>query len=964
MNRRPRIARLLYTFSIPIIAVWLLVAGGLNLVVPQLETVVKGHAKSFLPDEASSVQAIVKMGNSFGGAGTNNFVYVLLEGDTPLGSDAHRYYTALLDRLTKDKTHVNSAMDLWSNPDFSPASESADGKAAYVLLNLAGNMGTALAMESTQAARDIIADYPPPHGITVHLTGPSAVVNDELLAINDSMLLLIVMCAGLVGVVLLCVYRSPITVAMPLLTVGMGLAVARPVVAYLGEHQVIGVSIFASALLAVIVLGAGTNYGIFLLGRYQEARRAGQDPETAYYTALHGVQHIIIASGLTVAGATACMSFTRLAIFSTSGLPCTIAVSVTLAAALTLGPALLALGSRLGFLEPRAQSSQRRWRRIATAVVRWPGPVLVASLAVLVVAILVLPTFRPSFNERIAQPSDSLSNQGIAAADRHLPPNIMAPSMFLIESDHDLRNPADLIALAKVTNAVLKVPGVSGVQGITRPLNAPLEQGSLTAQAGYIGNRFTQLKSMLTPRLDDLTTLAARIDQLNLTIKGLETALNTGQQGFGQVNNSAAALQADVAGVVDKLNSLRDTAGPARQFVNSIPNCQDISACKAALTGFSLFDDADRVDGSVDGLVDGLRNASRALPQLATQVDSLKGFLAQVKQLLAPLQGTLDVLLPQVNDMTQFLAEVGKGFSAGSPDDFFFLPSQAFDSPLFKSALPFFFSADGKVTRMIVTPQMEGFSREAMDLSAQIIPTALTAMKGTSLAGSTVSIGGPGGTLLNIEAFVREDFITSLVAAFAFVFCVVLILLRSLVAAIAVIGTVALSYLSALGLTVLVWQHIVGNPLHWSVAPVSFIFLVAVGADYNMLLVSRFKEELGAGINTGIIRSMVNTGGVVTTAGLVFGVTMFAMLVSYAHNIAQIGTTVGIGLFLDTLIVRSFVVPAIAALTGHWFWWPINIYRLPRTPKAEPVRPPVIYGPLSVRRHERQPATTALRQEP
>lgn len=930
---RPLAARLLYMFSLPIIAVWLLLAGGLNLFVPQLETVVNGHAESFLPDEASSVQAIVKMGNSFGGAGTNNFVYVLLEGDAPLGDNAHRYYTTLLDRLIQDKQHVNSAMDLWSNPNFSPASESSDGKVSYVLLNLAGNMGTALAMESTQAARDIIADTTPPPGVTVHLTGPSAVVNDELVAINDSMLLLIIVCAGLVGVVLLCVYRSPITVAMPLLTVGMGLAVARPVVAYLGEHQVIGVSIFASALLAVIVLGAGTNYGIFLLGRYQEARRAGEDPETAYYTALHGVLHIIVASGLTVAGATACMSITRLAIFSTSGLPCTIAVSVTLAAALTLGPALLALGSRLGFLEPRAQSSQRRWRRIATAVVRWPGPVLAASLTVLVIAILVLPTFRPSFNERIAQPSDSPANLGIAAADRHLPPNIMAPSMFLVEADHDLRNPADLIALAKLTNAVLQVPGVSAVQGITRPLTTPLEEGTLANQAGYIGNRFTQLKSMLTPRLDDLTGLAGRIDQLNLTIKGVQRALDTGEQGFDQVNGSAVALQSAVGGVVEKLNSLRDTAGPARQFVSSIPNCQDVRACQAAVTGFSLFDDVGQLDSTVDGLVRGVRSASQALPQLGDQIAGLQSFIAQVNSVLAPLQGTLSILLPQISEITQFLDEVSKGFTTGDPNGFFFMPSQAFDSPLFKSALPYFFSPDGKVTRMVVTPQMEGFSREAMDLSAKIIPVSLQAMKGTSLAGSTVSIGGPGGTLLNIEAFAREDFITSVVAAFAFVFCVVLILLRSLVAAVAVISTVALSYLSALGLTVLIWQHIIGNPLHWSVAPVSFIFLVAVGADYNMLLVSRFKEELSAGINTGIIRSMVNTGGVVTTAGLVFGVTMFAMLVSYAHNIAQIGTTVGIGLFLDTLIVRSFVVPTIAALAGRWFWWPINILRL-RQPSA------------------------------
>lgn len=924
--RQPWFARLLYTFALPVIVLWLGAAGVLNLAVPQLETVIKEHAKSFLPDDAASVQAIVKLGDHFGGAGTNNFVYLLLEGDAPLGPEAHRYYTTLLNRINADTAHVNSALDLWSDPQFAPANESADGKAAYVLLNLSGNMGTALAMASTQAVRDIIADTPPPPGITAHLTGPSAVVNDELVSINDSILLLLIACGALVSAILFWVYRSPITVAMPMLVAGAGLGVGRPMVALLGNHHVIGVSIFASALMAVIVLGAGIDYGIFLLGRYQEARRGGADPTTAYYMALRGVQHIIVASGLTIAGATACMTFTRLAIFSTSGLPCTIAVVVTLAAALTLGPATLAVGSRFGFFEPRGdQASLRRWRRIATYVVRWPGPVLVGSLAVLSLALLVLPTFHPSYNERIAQPSDSPANLGIAAADRHLPPNIMSPSVFLVEADHDMRNPSDMIALAKLANAVLSIPGVSNVQGITRPLGAPLSQGTLTSQAGYIGQRLTQMTDVLSQRAADLVVLNSEVGRLQLTIGSIEQTLATGRAGSDAIRSSATELQSALSGVVAKMDSVRDAAEPARALLESIPNCQVNEHCQAALTGVSLFDDLHRFDDVVGRLAGGTHSIARTLPELSTELADLKDFVAQVNAATVPVRSTLQAVVPQISEITTFTEELSKSFAGGDPNGSFFLPSQAFDNPLFKGAMPYFFSADGTMTRMVVTPEMEGFSREAMDVSAKVIPTALQAIKGTSLAGSTVSLGGPGGTLLNIEAFAREDFITSAVAAFAFVFCVILILLRSLVAAIAVIGTVALSYLSALGLTAFVWQDIIGNPLHWSVAPVSFVFLVAVGADYNMLLVARFKEELGAGIKTGIIRAMVNTGGVVTTAGLVFGFTMFAMLAGYAHNIAQTGTAVGLGLLLDTLLIRSLVIPAIATLAGRWFWWPIVV---------------------------------------
>jgi putative drug exporter of the RND superfamily len=87
-------------------------------------------------------------------------------------------------------------------------------------------------------------------------------------------------------------------------------------------------------------------------------------------------------------------------------------------------------------------------------------------------------------------------------------------------------------------------------------------------------------------------------------------------------------------------------------------------------------------------------------------------------------------------------------------------------------------------------------------------------------------------------------------------------------------------------------------------------------------LTMRIREEAWAGTGTGIIRAFAGTGGVVTTAGLIFGITMFALVGSSVLSIAQIGFTVGAGLLMDTLIVRTFVVPSLVALLGRWFWWP------------------------------------------
>ena len=127
------------------------------------------------------------------------------------------------------------------------------------------------------------------------------------------------------------------------------------------------------------------------------------------------------------------------------------------------------------------------------------------------------------------------------------------------------------------------------------------------------------------------------------------------------------------------------------------------------------------------------------------------------------------------------------------------------------------------------------------------------------------------------------------VAALCLIFIIMLIMTRSFIAALVIVGTVVLSLGASFGLSVLVWQYLLGIQIHWVVLAMSVIVLLAVGSDYNLLLVSRMKEEIGAGINTGIIRAMGGTGRVVTAAGLVFAFTMGSMVVSDLLSIGQVG---------------------------------------------------------------------------
>ena len=163
------------------------------------------------------------------------------------------------------------------------------------------------------------------------------------------------------------------------------------------------------------------------------------------------------------------------------------------------------------------------------------------------------------------------------------------------------------------------------------------------------------------------------------------------------------------------------------------------------------------------------------------------------------------------------------------------------------------------------------------------------------------------------------------VASLCLILIIMLIITRSFIASLVIVGTVLVSLGASFGLSVLVWQYLLGTQIHWMVVAMSVIVLLAVGSDYNLLLVSRMKEEIGAGLNTGIIRAMGGTGRVVTNAGLVFAFTMASMIFSDLRVIGQVGTTIGMGLLFDTLIVRAFMTPSIAALLGRWFWWPQRV---------------------------------------
>ena len=458
---------------------WLAITVIVTVGVPSLEQVAKEHAVSLSPKDAPSVKAMKRIGEVFKESNSDSLAMIVLEGEQPLGDDAHQYYDNLIRQLKADPKHVQHVQDFWGDPLTAPGAQSADGKAAYVQLNLAGNQGEALANESVEAVRNIVQRTPAPDGVKAYVTGPAALAADMNNSGDSTVLKITVVTIAVIFMMLLLVYRSIIDRDS---AVGSwsGSNWRRPGessrFSAITDHRTFD---FCHQYAGSLGIAAGTDYGIFFVGRYQEARQAGEDRETAYYTTYRGVAHVVLASGLTIAGATFLPQLHPAADLPDHGRPVRGGHARRGRGRADAGSG--GHGRRQPLRTARAQAHDvGSWlaagRHGDRALARAHFCRDVRGRAGRPAGTAGIPgqLQRPDIYRRTSPPiSDWRPRSDISPQAR------MMPEVLMIESDHDMRNPADFLVLNKLAKGIFGVPGISRVQGVTRPEGTPIEHTSI-----------------------------------------------------------------------------------------------------------------------------------------------------------------------------------------------------------------------------------------------------------------------------------------------------------------------------------------------------------------------------------------------------------------------------------------------------------------------------------------------------
>ncbi len=232
-----------------------------------------------------------------------------------------------------------------------------------------------------------------------------------------------------------------------------------------------------------------------------------------------------------------------------------------------------------------------------------------------------------------------------------------------------------------------------------------------------------------------------------------------------------------------------------------------------------------------------------------------------------------------------------------------------------------FFSEDGTATRLYVILEEEPYSNEALDVSVNVRTAAEEVAQNS---GMQPYVSGSSIAFADIREISQQDFYKVLLLTVAGVFVVMVLLLRSLVAPTYLVLTVLLSYGSTLSLTVLVFQVLLGQGgVNLLLPTMVLVLLLALGADYNIFLMARVREETaGTDFVEGLVHATSRTGGIITSCGIVLAGTFATMVLSPMLMMLQIGASVAFGVLLDTFVIRGMLVPAIARLLKNWNWWP------------------------------------------
>jgi uncharacterized membrane protein YdfJ with MMPL/SSD domain len=856
-------------FKYLIILFWVALAVFMVLWAPTLSETGKLDTSGFLPEGSESGKAAELIAQYFPEDATDSSVTIIVHNPDGLNNADMAFTQSFSQWLSEQgiSAGIETVTSIYTNPALASSLVSPDN--TTMLINIGINLTES--GKDTSAILESLENYIDGNNtsssLQVYVSGEAGIMNDLMTTLVDSIDITTIVTVVLVIVLLLIIYRSPIAMLVPLLTIGTAYLISRGVLGYMGEW---GISLWSQldVFIIVLIFGAGTDYCLFMVSRYKEELRRHATRLDALRATVGSIGSVIAASAFAVIIGLAGLTVAEYGMLHTMGLALATAVFITLLASLTLNPALSAMFGRFMFW-PGHQADVSKssvgevkenafWRGIAKLTTKYSF--VVAFLIVLVLAAAYIPYFQmnTSYDTLSELSDDSDSVKGFAILNEHFDIGKMMPStVILINPSGNSASSQALGEIDEIAGKILAAEGVASVISVVSP------DGS--------GQPLAQLTT---------------VGQINILLAQLNAAVS------GASANPAALFSSETMQMFQLLGAYLGELGAAFPEVTAEPSY--ISAVTI------------------------LNNMSAALATVDPQNIDMNT--------LAAVQAAFQ---QYITEFVQALMGLGDYFIAH--DNPYFIPQSLLAMyPELGQLIGTFISDNGGAVKIMVTLDDYPYSEAAMDTIQRIRDVVHEESGYQYFDMAESSIGGSTSAMSDVRDILEKDFKMIMLVVLVGVFLILILLLRSIVAPLYILAIVTFAYGATMGISSWLFSDILGQAGVSFVVPIIvFVLMIALGADYNIFMMSRIREEAETKPMKEAIRSAImSTGYVIMACGLILGGTFLAMLISPIQTMFQLGVGVAIGVFLEAFVVIVFLLPAMASMFGRASWWPFGHKKL------------------------------------
>ncbi|HVA90788.1 MAG TPA: MMPL family transporter [Chloroflexota bacterium] len=546
-----RLGTLAARMPLPLIGVWLILVVAVLALAPKLSDVVNSSQASYLPKYANSQQAQTMLEQAFPNSYAKSTAVVVITGPkSARGQAVIDYSNFAVHRLAP--APFTAASDSLT-PQLAGALDSRDGQATLIDLGWRQQDSSSAPADSLQHLRAYIAAHPYPN-VTAQVTGDVAINADYQTQINKSTAVTSIATVILVLLILLAVFRSVALLIVPAATIGVAIVISNGVVAFLGKHW-LTVSSNTPIFLIVLLAGAGTDYCLFLASRYKEELVAGRSPAEAIEETMAHVGEAIASSAAAVIVGLGGMAFANFGLFNTTGPAVAVGVAITLIAALTMTPAILRLLGARAFWPARAEAARPStfWRAVGGAVTARPLAAIVAVVVVLLPLNLAVLKTGQNFNFLGDLNKSVEAHGGFNTVEAHYGAGNALPGSLVLRAGQTLRTAGGLRQLDTLDAELQKLPGISAVQGPTRPAGRPIAYGLFATNS--------QVRSALSRYLSASGTVAqytliTSADPYGAQAQGaMRAARVLAERAFPQAEVHTGGASVNVTDIHDVINS-------------------------------------------------------------------------------------------------------------------------------------------------------------------------------------------------------------------------------------------------------------------------------------------------------------------------------------------------------------------------------------------------------------------------